>query len=135
MGIRLADEINPWEVEEIPDQDILFYRIHQNWIPNGILNPAAFRNTKPSNGMSTDWDRYSTARDTRRRNPNKPPTNYAVVRLEVGEVKKVPDQTVVQSPKPDNRAHTDVFGDKTPEARIKFSRLADYVYRVDDPDE
>lgn len=138
MGICLANEIVPWEIEEIPDQDILFYRIPRVWFPDGILNTAAFRNTQPSNGMSTDWNKYSTARETRRRSQRHPPEEYAVVQLVAGEVRRMPDQTVVHSPKADNRAHTDVFGDKKlPEVRVKFGRLveqAGYAYRVDDPD-
>ena len=106
MAGCLANEIVPWEIEEIPDQDILFYRIPRVWFPDGILNTAAFRNTQPSDGMSTDWNKYSTARETRRRSQRHPPEEYAVVQLVAGEVRRMPDQTVVHSPKADNRAHT-----------------------------
>lgn len=135
----MANEIVPWEVEEIPDQDILFMRIPRIYFPDGILNPAAFHNTPTrKDGMSTDWNKYSTARDTRRRSQRKPPEEHAVVQLVVGEVRKIPDQTVVHAPLLSNRAHTEVFGEKHPEARLKFGRLVDqagYIYRVDDPDE
>ena len=127
-------------VEEIPDPDILFMRIHRAWFPQGVLNTAAFRNMPtPADGMSTDWNKYSSARETRRRSHTSPPTDYAVVQLEVGEVRKLPDQSVVHSPIAENHAHTEVFGNKKlPEVRVKLGRLAErdgYVYRVDDPDE
>lgn len=127
--------------EEIPDEAILFFRICRSpWFDDGELNTAAFRNTLPSNGMSTDWNKYSTALETRRRSQRHPPEEYAVVQLPVGRVRAIPDQTVQHSPKDDNRAHTDVFGDKklNPEIRVKYGRLVDeygYAYRIGDPDQ
>jgi hypothetical protein len=139
VDICLANEIVPWEVEEIPDRDILFMRIPRVYFPDGILNTAAFHNIpKRDGGMSMDWNKYSTPRDTRRRSQQKPPEDYAIVSLEVGAVRAIPDQTVVHEPLPTNRAHTEVFGEKHPEARLQFGRLVDrfgYIYRVDDPDE
>ena len=138
MDIWLVDEINPWEVEEIPNQDILFKRIPRAYFSDGILNTAAFHNIpRKTGGMSTDWSKHCNPRDTRRRSQQKPPEEYAVVQLTVGEVRKIPDQTVVHAPIASNRAHTEVFGEKHPEAHLQFGRLVDrlgYVYRVDDPD-
>lgn len=135
----MANEIVPWDVEEVPEPDILFMRIHRSWFSNGVLNTAAFRNTPTAvDGMSTDWNKYSSALDTRRRSQRNHPVDYAVVQMEVGQVKRLPGQSVVHSPEADNRAHTDVFGDKLPEVRVKLGRLVDqagYVYSVDDPDE
>lgn len=135
----MADEIVPWDIEEIPDQDTLFMRIHQVWFSDGGLNTAVFRNTKGTNEMSTDWDKYSSARDTRRRSHRHSTEEYAIVAMNVGDVRDVPAQTVVHSPQPDNRSHTDVIGDKRlPEVRVKFGRLVErtgFLYRVGDPDE
>lgn len=140
MDIRLANEIAPWEVEVIPDQDILFMRIHRVWFPHGVLNTTAFKNMpEPTDGMSTDWNKYSSARDTRRRIQRNSPVDYAVIQLAVGKIRELPGQSVVHSPTIDNRAHTEVFGDKKlPEVRIKLGRLAEragFIYRLDDPDE
>lgn len=138
MDYCLANEIVPWEAEEIPNEDTLFMRIHRVWFPDGVLNLAAFSNAKSNNRMSTDWNKYSTARDTRRRSQRHPPEDYAVVRMGVGEVRRIPDQVVVHSPEPNNRAHTDIFGNKKlPEVRVRFGRLverAGFAYHVDDPD-
>ena len=49
----------------------------------------------------------------------------AVIRLMADDVRCIPDQTVVHTPDlaTRNRAHTDVFGEKSTEARLKFSRI------------
>ena len=78
----------------------------------------------PGSGMSTDWEKYATAEQTRHRG-RQPAENYAVIELVAGEVRGVPEQTVVHTPNRelDNRAHTDVFGEKTPEVRLKLMAL------------
>ena len=111
-----------WQAEDIPDRDHLFMRVHiRTFARGGILSAGAFKNH--GRGMSTDWDKYSTAVETRARGPN-PPDEYWVVRMNVGEVRGVPGQTVEHSPLPENRAHTDVIGEKDEEARVKLRRLS-----------
>ena len=49
-----------WTVEEIPDEDALFFRIHYYDIDDssGQPKPGAFRNSPkkvPGAGMSTNW--------------------------------------------------------------------------------
>ena len=124
-----------WEPEEIPDADVLYYRVHRNFLDeNGRPNPGAFQNRPPEgqpltdkDGMSTDWCRYSTAQQTLERAKNS--ADNIVVGMNVGVVRSIPEQTVEHTPiepcpemPAGNRAHTDVRGNKkrNSEVRVKF---------------
>jgi hypothetical protein len=58
-----------WQPESIPDQDRLFMRVHvKTWVRDGEVRPGAFQNRpEGAPGMSTDWERYSSAEETRQR--------------------------------------------------------------------
>jgi hypothetical protein len=132
MDLSVADQVVSWPREDIPAEDHLWMRVHKNDMENEEIFPGAFRNRpKDTGGMSTDWDKYRTAEDTRN-DGRVPPENYAVIRLNVGEVRKIPDQTVVHTPdiERQNRAHTDVFGQKHPEARVLLIRAAKIVIHL-----
>ena len=132
--------MTPWPIEEIPDGDALYMRVHRQWFrPDGSIINACFRNRPDdSGGMSTDWARYSTPEETRQR--ARRPQDNAVVAMNVGQVRAIPGQTVQHSPifghsdLPDNRAHTDVFGSKEqdPEVRLQFRRISTLVLRLDE---
>jgi hypothetical protein len=117
-------------VEHIPDDDDLYMRVHRTWfMPDGRLNLGCFKNqpdVEPG-AMSTDWSRYATASDTQAR--ARVPAANAVIAMNVGGVRSVPQQMVPHSPLPTNRAHTDVVGPKRtlPEARIQLGRIARLV--------
>ena len=111
-----------FQSECIPDSDFLLMRIHaRTFARDGVLSAGAFKNH--GSGMSTDWEKYSTAEETRARGP-KPPEEYWVVRMNVGKVKEVPGQMVDHSPLPENRTHTDVKGEKDEEVRVLLRRLS-----------
>jgi hypothetical protein len=129
MDSRVArEEVGPWDVEEIPNDDVLYLRVHTNDVDNGRPTPGAFRNRaspyaphQPS-AMSSDWCRYSTAQETQRR--ARIPELNGVVALPVLAVRHVPLQAVVHNPLfptavnpgcPNNRAHTDITGPKSPD--------------------
>jgi hypothetical protein len=129
----VADEIGvPWESEEIPDEDLLYMRVHRAQLDSdGKPIPGAFRNH--GRAMSTNWSKYSSPEETRQR--ARSPSENAVIQMMTGEVRAVPGQSVVHTPDlpTRNRAHTDVTGEKTPEVRIRFSRVYQVVLalRVD----
>lgn len=110
----------PWAPENIPDDDGILLRVlRSNFdFENDEIKPVGFKNH--GDGMSTDWEKYSSAEQTRARCPeDKSPEDYGVVRLIVGFVRRVPYQSVMHTPKwcpphhkHTNRAHTDVFGPK-----------------------
>jgi hypothetical protein len=87
--------------------------------------------------MSSDWNKYATAVDTQSDRGRRDPTLYAVIELPVSGVKQIPGQSVVHTPISErgleNRAHTDIFGDKrsNPEVRILFRRMAHIVIALD----
>jgi hypothetical protein len=128
MDLSVADEVVSWPSEDIPAEDHLWMRVHRNDMEDGDILPRAFRNRpKNTGGMSTDWDKYRTAQDTR--NDGRVPLENAVIRLNVGVVREIPDQKVVHTPdlERQNRAHTDVFGEKHPQARVLLIRAAEIV--------
>lgn len=124
-----SDVVNPlgsaWPVEEIPDEHHLYMRVHRTQLdPDGEPFPHAFKNQPTvEDGMSTDWDKYATPVDTQR-GARKPAEEYAVIRLPVGATRKIPHQTVTHEPLAENRAHTEVFGEKKlTEVRERFMQV------------
>ena len=135
MVVIVVDAVEQlWESEYIPGQDLLYMRIHQNWIDeDGEIIPGVFKDH--GGGMSTDWQKYSTPDETRART-EKPTTEYAVISFVVTQVREIPDQTVIHTPLQEllNRAHTDIVGEKdkrkNPEARVRFSRIFQWSLRM-----
>lgn len=121
-----------WPSEEIPDSDQLFMRVHETWFRDGSIIPKAFQNR--NGAMSVDWERYAKPSETRRRARKRPEEN-AVVSLRAGEVRSVPGQEVKHTPniEKNNRAHTDVSGDKDTEVRVQLRRYAKVVIPFDTP--
>lgn len=118
------DEIVGWPIEEIPNRDALFMRVHDTWFkPGGAIAPGAFQ--KRDGGMSTDWSQYSTPEQTRQR--GRTPRDNAVVEMNVGRIRTIPGQRVEHRPFPDNRAHTDVLGEDDEEVRTVLRRFAEIV--------
>ena len=115
-----------WLVEDIPNEDRLFMRVERSFVSHGKFGPGVFKNrpTK-SDGMSTDWDKYSTPGATRER--AKVPQNNGVIEMPVAEVRKIMGQTVVHRPIQSNRSHTEVLGPKDEEVRLKLRRVARWV--------
>lgn len=113
-----------WPIEEIPDEDRLFMRVHFENIVDGEPGPGAFRDH--GGGMSTDWEKYSTPEESQGRAQR--PELYGVISLVTGEVRSIPSLTVVHEPLDDNRAHTEVFGEKRrdPEVRVKLTRMSQW---------
>jgi hypothetical protein len=120
--VAKGQDVMSWPIETIPDNDKLFMRIHENWIlQTGEPMPGAFRNQ--GSGMSTDWNKYSTPEEALKR--ARVPSKNGIIQMQVSDVRKIPGQNIQHSPLPDNRAHTDVLGekDRDPEVRIKFRRI------------
>lgn len=127
MDSNVANEIDEaaWEEEVIPDGDYLYMRVHKTQLDEeGEPIPGTFKNRPTdSDGMSTDWDKYSTPEETRQR--ARVPFDNIVIRLKVGAVRTLPEQLVKHTPNRENnnRAHTDVFGRKTTQVREKFMQI------------
>ena len=124
-----------WQIENIPNSDRLYFRIHkQNVFDNkdytNIIRPRAFCNT-PANGnnMSTDWDKYTTPQQTldhvskqykTGKTEFKNKDDFGVVSFSVDKIKEIDkNHTVLHDPienipeiigDPSNRAHAIVDG-------------------------
>jgi hypothetical protein len=108
-----------WPQEHSPDSATVFLRVHRAYFYEGALNPGVFRDHQ--GGMSVDWDRYSSAEETKRR--ARRPEDNGVIALAVRAVRLVQGLSVVHEPVPANRAHSQVLGEKDEERRLKLSRL------------
>ena len=134
MASILADSgVEIWHSEDIPDEAFLYLRVHKaNIGEDGKPTPGAFRNRpdKKKDGMSTDWSKYATPLETQAR--AKDPNTNRVIRMNVGDVRRIPNQVVKHTPineplKERNRAHTDVYGPKGTQERLLFSRAYEFV--------
>lgn len=120
-----------WTEETIPNVDDLYMRVHKVHIDDqGNLAPGVFRDQ--GDGMSTDWNAYATPQDTQNR--GKVPQDNAVIALNVGEVRAIPLE-VKHSPLLENRAHTDVIGNKKdkyppPGVRVKLLRISSWKIQI-----
>jgi hypothetical protein len=130
VDLFVANEVTEsWVSENIPDDDLLYMRVHKNLFDQtGVIFPGAFKNRPTSNdGMSTDWAKYTHPEETRSR--GRSPEDNAIIQMLVRKVRLIPGQKVAHTPDlvTPNRAHSDVFGEKTTEARLKFSRIFEIV--------
>jgi hypothetical protein len=95
-----------WPGERIPDQDRLFYRVHVGLLPDGNLHPGIFR--EQGSSMSADWEKYSTAQESRGR--AKEPAKNGVIALIAGAIRSIDDLKVHHVPLAANRAHSIIKG-------------------------
>lgn len=119
-----------WKIEEIPDEDLLYRRVHRNLV--AFSEPAysvIFKVSPP--GMSTDWSKFSTPTETRNRALSSNPEDKGVISLQTGEVRAVDSLSVNYTPTKENKAHTTVIGEKTPEVVVKLSRI--YSWEIKPP--
>jgi hypothetical protein len=121
-----------WPIEDVPDTDVVYRRVHTSRVIDGVARPSAF---PLKDGLSTDWQKYSTAEQARKRAPK--PSDNGIVSLQIGKVRAVPlevKHTPIQRSSQQtsrggvhiepNQAHVDVIGEDTLEMRIKLSELA-----------
>ena len=102
-----------WQIEHVPDGDLLFMRVHRNNIVDAkpVVGVFINRGEGEQEGMSTDWSEHSTAEQTKLRARN-PAWRGGVIQMVVADVRKLPRQKVEHAPLLDNRAHTNVKGPK-----------------------
>jgi len=81
--------------------------------------------------MSTDWERYSSPAETLQRAAEA--SKNGVIQLGAGSVRVIEGLTVEHTPILANRAHTDVFGEKTTEVRLRLKRVAQWAILAKEP--
>ena len=120
-----------WPVEEIPDNDILFYRVHRIYIRAEKLKPKVFqeRGTGDEKGMSTNWNLYSTAQDVQ--DQAKIPSDNGVIEFSVSALRNV-DLNVNHKPLDNNRSHTNVNGlpDDLDDLEIRNDLLDMFIWSI-----
>lgn len=128
--------------EEIPDEDLLYMRVHKMWVrDDGSLRAGAFQERRDEchpetpPGMSTEWEKYSSPAEARSR--AKTPADNGVISLRAGSVREIDPLTVEHTPKKEVRAHTDVRGlppkkrDRDdPRVRVELRRLSTWEIDV-----
>ncbi len=138
--MALPEDVGPWPKEQMPDDSRLYMNVHKSHIdPNdGELMVGVFRDH--DGGMSTDWNKYSTAEQTRGRAAT--PSNNGVIHLPVSGMRLIEGLSVEHDPvckkfraangrwiQP-NRAHTEVFGEKNEQRRLRLSRIFQWEIRL-----
>ena len=128
-----------WPKEDIPNEASVFMRLHRNLIFTGEIGPNVFRDQE--GGMSVDWDKYSSASETRAR--GRTPADNAVISMGVASIRAIEALVVEHDPvqensfdqkgnplKP-NRAHSQVIGEKDTQRRLMLSRIWKWEIRLD----
>lgn len=124
--------MSAWPKEEIPDSDRLFMRVHRIFVQGRGLAPGVFRDHET--GMSTDWEKYATSRETLER--ARKPGDNGVISFVTGAVRSIAELQVEHEPLyPDHRAHTEILGQKSPEVRLKLLRLTSWEVPLVAPQE
>ncbi len=127
----MADDngLNEWVKEDIPDIQCLFMRVHRNNLRDGSPNPGAFKDH--GTGMSADWCKYGNPQRTQRAAIN--PGDNGVVQMLVLDIRSIEGLTVEHTPDVliNNRAHVDVFGDKSDvQTRVQLRHACKWVIPV-----
>lgn len=111
-----------WMTEEIPDflskntPSLLYYRIHNTFYSSrkgpSYKSPSAFIYSPIDHKMSTNWSKYSTAKQLREAGV-KSPESHGVVSLLVHELraeKELNNLSIEHAPLPKNRSHANING-------------------------
>ena len=114
-----------WEIEEVPNNDEIYMRVHRQFFRDGELRPNAFRDHEGS--ISTNWQKYSTPQATLCQGKN-PPDN-GILSMNVGRIRNCHILSVIHAPDIPmrNRAHTNVFGQKNTEVRLHLRRISNVL--------
>lgn len=124
--------MNEWPVEEIPDADVLYYRVHKRRYletsnalpadaPQDELPPNLFKFIRGD--LSVDWSKYATPQEAKDR--ARVPADNGIVGFQAGPV-RAQDHQVVHTPEQNNRAHSSVRGEE-PKVRVTLSRIAQWT--------
>lgn len=142
-----------WQIEDIPDKSLLYRHIHKTRMDKhdkSIPSESNFTIRKEHEGLSVDWDKYTTPEKILARISNthkfeksefKDHNDYYIYKLDTGYVRKIPDvREISHDPlfngnpaptgNPNNRAHSlikyKIHND--PEVRLK---IRDHAVKVD----
>ena len=124
--------MNEWPVEEIPDADVLYYRVHKRrYLETSNALPAdAPKDELPPNlfkfirgDLSVDWSKYATPQEAKDR--ARVPADNGIVGFQAGPM-RAQGHEVEHTPEQNNRAHSSVRGEE-PKVRVILSRIAQWI--------
>lgn len=125
----------PQPSEAIPDDAILYMRIHKGWWSERKQRFGAdtFSDSGEGDqtGMSTNWEKYATAEQTREQAASPAEDNY-VVAMRMRDVLGIPGLSVKHRPLQNLPGHTDVIGEKTLEVKDALRRVCWIVLKPDE---
>ena len=133
----------PWEIEPIPDTSQVFRLIPAHMVKKGSRIPSESMFVPDADGLSVDWDKYSTPEESLVRTgltfrfqseEFKDPARFLVFELHVGEVRKIESIVAVNHTpvfyenlppvgRPNNRSHSSIIGSDE-EVRLKLRDMA-----------
>lgn len=129
-----------FQIEDINNDDKLFYRIHIIYIDPEIedsklkILPSAFDPQPKPNSveMSVNWDKYSTAEETR--NQARKPEKNGVLNFITSNVRNTPISLSVSHKPSSKRAHSiihDVVSEENdPEIRMKLRGICNWEIEI-----
>jgi hypothetical protein len=113
--------------EEIPNSDSVFMRAHRSYFRDGKLEHGVFK-AKDGPGMSVDWEKYSSAEDTRQRARN--PRDNAVLALSASGIRSIEGLDVRHVPEPQNRSHSEVNLPDKDTKREELIKVRFFLHRI-----
>ena len=124
--------IRIFRIEQIPDTDRLFYRIHDHTLKKGgQVHSGCFtqQGKGKSRSMSTDWNKYSSA--TKSRSRAREPSKNSIASFVKGEVAQIDGIGVSHDPIWCNRAHTSVRWHDDRENNFQIRARLSTLYRIE----
>jgi hypothetical protein len=125
-----------WPQEDIPDDGLLYIRVHkQNITKDGTIRLAAFKDQKDPNvpddpgALSSSWQKYCETPELARAKARNPLDN-GVAGAIAGEVRRVPPLTVEHKPFMVDRSHTDISGEKTIDVRVALLKAFEWCLKI-----
>lgn len=123
-------------IEEIPDEDIVYRRIHKNHIDNEDKSILPVTFPTEEDGLSVNWAKYSTPQETKDEAKffSKDPNSYGIVSLKVASVRNIPLR-VIHSPRPHNISHSSIL-DIPPRKpndlgiRLKLRNICNWIIHI-----
>ncbi len=114
--------------EQIPDGDLIYRWISPEFWKKGKPkpNPGAFGGL--DEGVSVAWDKYSTPEQCRSHSNRA--SEMGVVKLRVGEVRRIDALMVKHKPFPKDRAHSLILGEETSFVRRELTRICSLVIPI-----
>lgn len=126
-------------IENFLNSHFLFRAVHrglwQNWESRDRIDPIFFFSKNAKYGLSFDWSKYSTPKDTLNRRKSNSLMDNGIISLNIGKLREVIQEfnlplSIKHDPVPTNQSHTILLGitkSNTAKIRRKLSKIAKWV--------